>query len=203
MVQKSLLWLLLGAVAAAAGAWVATRSAGSATPTLQAGTWLPQRRALQNFALRDAVDRPFGPAQLAAAPSLLFFGFTQCPDVCPTTLALLARLRQEAALPKLRVIFFTVDPQRDTPEIMRRYVAAFDPQFIGVTGTVPAIDALTRDIGVAVKRVPLPGGGYTVDHSAALFLTDARGRIAAVFTPPFELAALRADLRAAWPALEH
>lgn len=188
-------------LAAAAGAWLAMRS-GHDVPNLQAGTWLPQRRALHDFALLDAHNRPFGLTQLAAQPSVLFFGFTQCPDVCPTTLAMLAKLRRAANLPRLRVIMISVDPQRDTPTVLLPYVAAFDSQFIGVTGDVSSIAALTRDIGVAALRVPLPGGGYTIDHSATLFLTDGRGQVAAVFTPPFHETTLLADLLTAWPRLE-
>lgn len=194
--------MALSAIAATAGAWLANRRAQPAPqPLLQAGTWLPQRRALQAFALVDTNNRSFDAATLAAQPSLLFFGFTHCPDVCPTTLALLAQLRRQAGLPQLRIIMISVDPQRDTPEVLRQYLAAFDASMVGVTGDVAAIDALARDIGVAVTRVALPGGGYTVDHSATIFLTDRQGRVAAVFTPPFKQEALLADLRSAWPSI--
>lgn len=197
-----LLLAMLGTLAAATGAWFAYRLAPR-TPQLVAGTWMPQPRALRAFALRDTSDRVFGAAELAAQPSLLFFGFTQCPDVCPTTLAMLAQLQRNAQLPGLRIILVSVDPQRDTVSVLRQYLTAFDGKFIGLTGSVPAIAALARDVGVALTQEPLPGGGYTIDHSATLFLTDYRGRIAAVFTPPLRPDALLADLRSAWPALRH
>ena len=191
----------LAIIAALAGAWYA-QSRNESLPVLSTGTWFPNSRALAAFELRDSRNAVFGPSRLAGSPALLFFGFTHCPDVCPTTLALLAALRREAKLPDLRVVFVSVDPQRDTPEMVGQYVAAFDPQFIGLTGELSGIDAFTRDMGVAVARTPLPGGGYSVDHSATIFLTDRRGRLAAVFTPPFNRTAMIADLRGAWPALQ-
>jgi cytochrome oxidase Cu insertion factor (SCO1/SenC/PrrC family) len=98
------------------------------------------------------------------------------------------------ALPHLRVLFVSVDPQRDTPPVLALYVHAFDPAFEGVTGAPGEILAVARNFAVAVNRVELPGGDYTLDHSAVIFLVDGRG-IDAIFTPPFETAALIKDLR--------
>lgn len=192
---------LLAAAAAASGAWLA-RSTTTPAPQLQAGTRLPVPRALREFTLQDATGAVFGSTELAMQPSVLFFGFTQCPDVCPTTLAMLAQLRRAAQLPQLRVIMISVDPQHDTPAVLQAYLRAFDAQMIGLTGSVAAINSVTQDVGVAVAQVALPGGGYAVDHSATLFLTDAQGRLVAVFTPPFKLELILADLRALWPTLK-
>ncbi|MBS0579684.1 MAG: SCO family protein [Proteobacteria bacterium] len=200
-ISRNHLLLATAALAAAlAGFWAASQL-DRRSPQLASGTWLPQPRRVADFHLTDIYGRPFSRAELAGTPTLVFFGFTHCPDVCPTTLLKLARLRKEAALPKLRVLFVSIDPQRDTPQAVALYVHAFDPQFEGLTGEAAAIESLARDFGVAVSRVDLPGGDYTMDHSAVVFLLDDAARIAAVFTPPFEVAPMAADLRAAAPYL--
>lgn len=192
-------YLVLGAVAvvaAIAGAWVARQSrAPDALPALSAGTRLPSPRALEPFTLLDQRGAEFTLASLRGAPTLMFFGFTRCPDVCPTTLALVAAARKAANLPTLRVVLVSVDPERDTPALLASYLAAFDPSFIGLTGPVPDVTALARQLGVAAARVPLAGGDYTVDHSAALLWLDGEARLAAVFTPPFSIDTLASDLR--------
>jgi protein SCO1/2 len=107
----------------------------------------------------------------------------------------LAQLKKTGAMPDLRVLFVSVDPGRDTPAVLASYVHAFDPDFIGATGDAAEIARLAQKFGVAVARVDLPGGDYAMDHSAAVFLLDRQGEIVAVFTPPFEVAPLAADLR--------
>lgn len=188
-------WLLIPAAACAAlaGFWLA-HELDRETPTLASGTWLPQPKPLADFALTDESGQPYTRALLTSAPTLVYFGFTHCPDVCPTTLLKLAQLRRERALTGLRVLFVSVDPQRDTPAVLGRYVHAFDPTFHGATGTAEEIARVARNFGVAVSRVELPGGDYTMDHSAVLFLV-ARGGITAIFTPPLEVPGLTADLR--------
>jgi protein SCO1 len=131
----------------------------------------------------------------------VFFGFTHCPDVCPTTLLQLAQARKHSKLPALRVLFVSIDPGRDTPAVLGRYVHAFDPTFEGVSGEGATLARLAANFGVAVSRVELPGGDYTMNHSAVLFLLDRTARIAAIFTPPFAAPALAADLNRAAPYL--
>jgi protein SCO1/2 len=183
-------WLLVAAAvcAAFAGFWLA-HQIDRPGPRLASGTWLP-------------APRPFTLERLAGAPTLVFFGFTHCPDVCPTTLLKLAQLEKRAPVKGLRVLFISIDPQRDTPPLLGMYVHAFAPEFQGLTGEPQAIANVARDFGVAVNRVELPGGDYTMDHSAVVFLLDDAGRIAAIFTPPFEVAALSADLERAAPYLK-
>ena len=195
-------WLLAAAalLAALAGFWVASELDRGA-PRLASGTWLPQPRRVADFTLTDMFARPFTHADLAGAPTLVFFGFTHCPDACPTTLLKLARVKRAAGITGLRVLFVSIDPQRDTPQAVGLYVHAFDPAFAGVTGEPAAIAAVAREFGVAVSRVDLPGGDYTMDHSAVVFLRDDAARIAAIFTPPFEVAPMAADLQAAAPYL--
>jgi protein SCO1/2 len=194
-------WLLLAAAlgAAVAGFYLA-RQLDSPAPQLASGTWLPVPRALPDFTLVDGSGRPYTRAELAGAPALVFFGFTHCPDVCPTTLLKLAQVHRQ--LPALRVVFVSVDPERDTPPVIAQYAHAFDPAFVGVTGQPRSIEALAGAFGVAVARVPLPGGDYTMDHSAVVFLLDPAARMVALFTPPFEVGALSADLRALLPRLK-
>jgi protein SCO1/2 len=200
-VQKRWLWLLVVAAAAAALlGFCLARQLDRESPALASGTWLPRPKAISDFALLDASGRPFTRADLTRAPTLVYFGFTRCPDVCPTTMAKLAQVRRQAALAALRILFVSIDPGRDTPAAVGLYAHAFDPSFEGVTGTPAAIQAVARNFAVAVNRVELPGGDYTMDHSAVIFLVDAQG-IVAIFTPPFEVPALAADLRRAAPHL--
>jgi protein SCO1/2 len=196
-------WIVIALVAigaAIAGAWLA-RELDSSGPQLTSGTWLPQPMAVGEFRLRDHLDRPFTAEQLRGSPSIVFFGFTHCPDVCPTTLATLSRVRKEAEVPGLRLLFVSVDPERDTPQAMASYVKAFDPELVGLTGDATTIKTLTQHFGVASQKVDLPGGGYTVDHSAVIFVLDEEGRRVAVFTQPFDAAKLTEDLRRAEPYL--
>jgi protein SCO1/2 len=187
-------WAVVVVIATTAGFWVAHRSASS-VPQLTSGTWLPQPRPLEDFTLTDESGQPFRLAQLKGQPTLVFFGFTHCPDVCPTTLAKLAQITRAAAIPGLRVVLVSVDPARDTPALLKEYVHAFDPGFKGVTGTPADIERVTREFGVAVARVDLGGGDYTVDHSAVVFLLDTQGRRVALFTPPYEIKPFAEDLR--------
>ena len=170
------------------------RHLGRAPPTLQNGTLLPGGRAVAAFQLQDQDGQPFGNAQLRATPSLLFFGFTHCPDVCPATLALLAGVQRDPALAGLRVVFVTVDPGRDDAATLRNYVRAFSEHMVGLRGDDAQLDTLMRSLGAVRALTPTPDGAYAVDHSAGLFLVDSQGRLSAVFTPPFTLDALRSDL---------
>jgi protein SCO1 len=195
-------WLLLAAALCAglAGFWLA-RQLDSRAPQLASGTWLPQSKALIDFQLIDTSGRAFTRRDLAGVPTLVFFGFTHCPDVCPTTLLKLAQAHRRTGAAGPRVLLISVDPQRDTPEVLGPYVHAFDPLFQGLTGDAQTIARLAANFGVAVNRVELPGGDYTMDHSAVVFLLDDAARIVAIFTPPFDAAALGADLARAAPYL--
>lgn len=189
-------WILCGLaiVAAGGGFWVA-RELDHSKVVLARGTWLPQPREVGAFSLLDHTGKPFTQQSLRAQPTLVFFGFTHCPDVCPTTLAQLAQVKKAAQIPDLRVALVSVDPQRDTPEALSQYVHAFDPQFVGLTGSDAEIARVARNFGVARARVELPGGNYTMDHSAAVFLLNRDARIVAVFTPPFDTKLFAQDLR--------
>jgi protein SCO1/2 len=128
---------------------------------------------------------------------LVYFGYTYCPDVCPTTLAMISR-----ALAKLgskagavAPVFITVDPERDTPAVLKTYLAAFGPGFVGLTGTPGEIAKVAKAWRVYYARHPLPGGPYAVDHSSAIYLIDPQGRFVKVYDPGVSPDSLAADLR--------
>ena len=202
-------WIWVAAVAALsalAGVYVARMLGQPAVPSLEAGTSLPQPRVLEDFSLVDTHGAPASLATLRGHPTLVFFGFTHCPDVCPTTLALLASVQKEviprdARLAGLKLALISVDPERDTPGQMGSYIAAFHGDFIGLTGSPPEIVKASKSFGVAAARVDLGGGNYTMDHSATVFALDAQARIVAVFTPPLTAAALSRDVARLAPIL--
>ena len=202
-------WISVGAiavVAAFAGVYVARMLNQPAVPSLESGTSLPQPRVLAEFQLVDTQGKAASAAALRGHPTLVFFGFTHCPDVCPTTLALLANVQkqvaqQDPAVSGIKVALISVDPERDTPEQLGSYIASFRGDFIGLTGSASEIVKATRAFGVAAARVDLGGGNYTMDHSAAVFALDSQARIVAVFTPPLSAAALSRDLARLAPVL--
>ncbi len=185
--------VVIAIIAATAGVQVARLTTPGA-PQLQSGTWLPAARPTLPFSLTDQQGRAASQQLLQGRATLLFFGFSNCPDVCPTTLALLAGVRKSTALKPLQVVMVSIDPERDTPLQLRRYLGGFDPAFIGLTGEPGRIEALTKEFSGVAQREPLPGGDYTMDHSATVYLLDHAGRLVAVFTPPLSLEKMRQDL---------
>ncbi|KLK89846.1 photosynthetic protein synthase I [Microvirga vignae] len=128
------------------------------------------------FRLTSHEGKPFTDADLKGKPFVVFFGFTHCPEVCPTTLydltQDLASLGSDAD--KLRVAFITVDPAQDTPELMKTYLSSFDPRIVGLTGTEEEIAAVAKAYKIFYRKVPTDNG-YTMDHSATIFLMDSKG----------------------------
>ena len=188
--------ILVVAAAALAGFWLAHRLDRSA-PVLASGTWLPRPRDPGEFSLIDQNSAQFSAARLKGAPTLVYFGYTHCPDVCPVTLLQLAQVVKTGVVPNLRVVFISVDPARDTPAQLAQYVHAFDPDFIGLTGSTAMLQTVAQRFGVAYQRVDLPGGDYSMDHSSTIFLMDARGHNVAVFNAPYDVTSLTQDLRRA------
>jgi protein SCO1 len=167
---------------------------------LTTGTILTPSRALPDFSLIDQEGRNFGSQNLRGHWSLMFFGYTNCPDFCPATLTTLAamnkRLRAAGAPVRPRVIFVSVDAKRDTPAQLAKYVPYFDPEFIGLTAAdQPGIEAVARKLGVAVIIQPTTDGNYTVDHSGAIFVLGPDGKLTAILTGPFSVDALQADFQ--------
>jgi protein SCO1/2 len=126
----------------------------------------------------------------------VFTGFTHCPDVCPTTLAMMADLHKRVPRGDLQFVFVSVDPERDTPEAVARYLAHFDPALVGATGARAEMERFTAGLGLAQVRNPGGDGEYTVDHSTALVLIDPDARLAGYFSAPHASDALAADLAA-------
>jgi protein SCO1/2 len=182
--------------AVAVGVAVALRERASAPPTLRAGTALPESRPIADFSLTGQDGQPFTREDLRGHWTLLFTGFTNCPDVCPATLATMADLDRRLERGDLEFRFVSVDPERDTPEVVRGYLAHFGPGLAGATGSRPDIERFTAGLGLAQVVNPGVGGEYTVDHSTALVLIDPRARLAGYFQAPHRPAALAADLAA-------
>lgn len=173
--------LAAAAVLAAALAWAWFSDRGPDAP-------------VAGFTLTDHHGAAFGPARLTGRWSLVTFGLTSCPDVCPAALMSLAAtactLRERGEQPP-RVVFVTVDPGRDTPQVLARYVGHFDERFLGVTGAPDEIAALESQLGASHRiHEPQPSGYYAADHSAALYVIDPEGRLAARLEPPFRPATL-------------
>jgi len=196
-VSSRIITVAVAVAAAVLGLAAASYLLRPATVEIKSGTLLQQRRQLPEFSLIRDNGQPFNLASLQGHWTLLFPGFTSCPDVCPTTLAFLktltAKLDAEGA--KLDIVFLSVDPDRDTPERLASYVHFFNPNFVGVTAKEPELGRFTQLMGIAYAKVPgSTPQNYTMDHTAALVLVDPQGRIAAYFTPPHHLDAMSADL---------
>jgi protein SCO1/2 len=130
------------------------------------------------FELTDPRGRTVTDATLRGRPFAIFFGFTRCPEVCPTTLNELSLLRKElgAAAGRMNIVFVSLDPAHDTPKALGDYLTLFDAPIIGLTGTQAQLERVTDAYGVYSRRVPLEGtGDYTIDHTATVFLMGAQG----------------------------
>jgi protein SCO1/2 len=198
--QSKLLSCVFICIIALGGAAAALKWRAIRPPVeLSTGSILMPRRALGDFSLIDSQGRSFRPANLRGRWSLMFFGYTNCPDFCPSTLTTLAAMQKRLRAAKSilpQVIFVSVDAQRDTPAQLAKYVPYFDPEFIGVTAADQhVIEALAKQWQVAVSVQPAKDGNYSVDHSGAIFVVDPDGKLAAILTGPFTVDALQGDLQ--------
>ena len=167
---------------------------------LEAGTWLSPARPLPGFSLRDQDGRTVGPERFQGRWTLVFFGFTHCPEACPTTLGLLAAVRRELAgslpadsLPD--VLLVSVDPERDTPEILKSYLSGFGTGFSGLTGEPAAVREFATALGVPYQKTPMDDD-YMIDHSLAIMLVNPDGQRVALFSAPHTAEVLIRDYRA-------
>jgi protein SCO1/2 len=197
--------ILIAALAAALGLWAAQHWFGNraaADPQLQAVKLFEQPRALPAFSLRQSDGTQLVPGELNGHWTVVFLGFTHCPDICPTTLAELAQAQKQwAALPdstRPRVLFVSVDPDRDTPDRIGEYAHAFHRDTLAATADVPALESFAKSLSLVFMKVPAADGApadqYSVDHSAALAVLDPQGRMAGVIPPPLQPKAIAADL---------
>jgi len=149
------------------------------------------------FRLEDQNGNPVTDADMKGRPFLVFFGYTRCPDICPTILFEMSQVMQALGpdADRAGALFITVDPERDTPDVLKDYLSSFDPRLRGLTGDRTAIDAAIREYRVYAKKVPLDNGDYTIDHTAVVYLMDKDGHFVAPFnvnrTPEAEAADLR------------
>jgi protein SCO1/2 len=134
------------------------------------------------FTLVDDTGVQVSEADLKGKSTVMYFGYTFCPEVCPTTLTDLVQWMQMIGrdADRLNYVFVTVDPERDTPKVMHDYVSAFDPRIRGLTGTSEQIAKVTKEYGVYYKRIPTSDGGYVMDHSAVLYMMDPNVRFVGV-----------------------
>jgi protein SCO1 len=199
--QSKLLSFVIVCIVGVAGVAASLMWRQHAAPVeLATGTLLTPSRAMPDFSLIDQKGRPFGAADLRGRWSLLFFGYTNCPDFCPTTLTTLAAMEKSLAAAKAtvlpQVVFVSVDAKRDTPAQLAKYVPYFDPDFIGLTAAdQPSIEGFAKKLGVGVIIQAAADGNYTVDHSGAIFVLDPGGRIAAILSGPFSVGALQGDFQ--------
>jgi len=149
------------------------------------------------FELTDQNGRTVTERDLKGRPFLVFFGFTRCPDICPTTLFEVSEIMRALGKDADRVgaLFITVDPERDTPAALKDYLSSFDPHLAGLTGEPAAVAAVAKAYRVYFKKVPLDQGGYTMDHTAIVYLMDKDGRFVSPFNLKRTTEALAADLR--------
>lgn len=175
-------------------------------PQTERATVFPTARALPTLGLTSQDGQALPADFLSGHWTLVFFGFTQCPDICPTTLAVLAQAgRQLADLPQAeqpRVLLVSVDPERDTPERLAAYVRFFDPAFLGATGSLESIAAAAAAFGVPYAKVTMPEGGYTMDHGSGIFVVGPAGGIVAYLSAPHDASVIARDYRKllAWQA---
>jgi len=164
---------------------------GNASPVTQVST------VGGPFKLTDQNGKTLTDQDLKGKPFLVFFGFTHCPDVCPTSLfevsEVLRALGKDAD--KTQALFVTVDPERDTPQVMKDYLQSFDPHLWGLTGDDASVAQVAKAYRVYYKKVPLDGGDYTMDHTAMVYLMDKDGRFVAPFNLKRTPEAAAADLR--------
>jgi protein SCO1/2 len=176
MLRRSLMRLMLPLLAslAAAPAW-------AATPALKAGVFEPAAPAPE-FSIAATDGAKLDLARFSGRLTLLVFGFTHCPDVCPTTLATLAQARKElgAQAAEVQVVYVTVDPERDDLARIRSYLGAFDKSFIGGTAAPEVLAALRKRYGVFAQKVEGKTENYGMNHSTSIFFIDRQGRLAAL-----------------------
>lgn len=213
MFNRSTLLILMAALAAGLGLWAAQvafapmRARPAAAPVagpvlpaerLKTVRLYPQVRALPPFALEQSDGTPLLPAELQGRWTVVFLGFTHCPDVCPTTLSDLAMAQKQwaglAPGKRPQVLFVSVDPGRDTPAKTGEYAAYFHPDTLAATAPEPALQAFASSLGLVYMKVAGIEGDYSMDHSTQLIVLDPQGRQAGLIRPPLVPADIAADL---------
>lgn len=166
--------------------------------TLQYATVLPSPQPVARFQLVDQHGQAFSNANLLGSWTIVFSGFTYCPDICPLTLGQLqAAERQMTSTRQHKLVFLSVDPKRDTPASLKQYLHWFEPEWIGLTGNLGELSTLLDSLGLARVRIPaLNDDNYSIEHSTAIVLLDPQGRKAGYWKAPLDSAQLAADFSA-------
>lgn len=201
--NRTIAVILVVALAAGAGLALSSRifkpsPAPQATPKLETVTVIQTPRTLKPFSLDSALGK-ISAEQLKGHWTLIFIGFSHCPDICPTTLSELALVQNQiakAGLPKPpKLLFVSVDPERDTPKILADYAAYFHKDTLTASASQGPLSAFTQDLGLVYMKVP-QGDSYTMDHSSTLVLLNPNAEFAGIVRPPLQPAALARDLMA-------
>lgn len=185
--------MAVGVIAGLFGLWTFynTHETGQAKPMrLESGYMLPNPKSIQPFELTDQHQRAFKLGDLKGYWSFVFFGFTNCQNICPASLGQLNKMYQQLqkadANPMPQVIFVSIDPERDTPSVLNRYIKSFNSHFVGLTGGKQNVAQFSQQFNVLYTKVKQDNGQYTVDHSGTLMLVDPQGRLVAMFTQPLD-----------------
>lgn len=205
MFNRTTLLIVAVAVAVGLGLLTAQRLFGPAAPAqpqTEALRLFPTPREIPPFQLQQSDGTPLVPGELKGHWTLVFIGFTYCPDICPTTLAQMKQAQvQWEALPEAtrpRLLFVSVDPERDSPDRIGEYAHAFHRDTLAATGDIPALEAFVRSLSLVFMKMPPTNPErpdlYSVDHSASLAVLDPEGRMAGVLQPPLDPAAIGRDL---------
>lgn len=204
--NRSILFVLAAALAAGLGLMAAQRvwtrpqaPAPMPAEALKTVRLFPAARALPDYRLTLSDGSALTPATLRGHWTVVFLGFTHCPDVCPTTLTELKQAQDTwtdlPAAIRPRVLFVSVDPERDTPKIIGDYAHYFHADTLAATVAEPGLQQFAQALGLVYMKVPTEGSDYTMDHSATLIVLDPQGRQAGLIRPPLQPADIAADLR--------
>ena len=197
MQARNIVITLVIGIAIASGLALALRNAGGPAAPL-AATVLPAGNGLPDFALLDHDGKTADRTVFEGQWDVVFFGFTNCPDICPATMTVLGQAKRELEAqgrePLPRLVLVSVDPERDTPEAMARYIAYFGDGNLGLTGELDELSKLTDALGIFFQRAGGGDGAYGVDHSTVVLLIDPQGRLKALFTAPHDVNNLVHDL---------
>ena len=208
MSKRIALLLLVACLAGGLGLWASQRFHGPAAPALpvvKAVTLLPNPRVLPAFSLQQSDGTPLTVDDLKGHWTVVFLGFTHCPDICPTTLAELAQAQKQwTGMPdsiRPRVLFVSVDPERDTPLRIGEYAHAFHADTLAATADLPALEDFAQSLGFVFMKVPGKNfeqnpNDYSMDHSSGIAVIDPQGRVAGLMRPPFDPKAIAADMTA-------
>lgn len=200
--SKSILYIILAAFAAGFGLWAAqnlfNKPQRESATTMQTVRMFPQVRAIPDFALQSADGKLINKATLSKHWTVVFLGFTHCPDICPTTLADLSKVQKIwETLPsetRPRVLFISVDPERDTPKAIAEYAAFFHKDTLTATAQEPALTEFVQSLALVYAKMPLENGDYTMDHSATIVVLNPQGNEVGIIRPPFMPQKIAADL---------